>query len=134
MFARLKSLTRSAECDRILQYYPEDFDRISEALDRQFRTIHNRAQLLLGVCGVLISATVVVTTGRIISRPNFLHHHLTGRLLVVAGALQIAAAAVTVAGVLSVRWITQQPGGDLRGWVLSNLEYRDKKTRAYRMA
>jgi hypothetical protein len=56
-----------------------------------------------------------------------------GPVLAVAGALVIAAACTVVVGVLSVRWITQQPGADLRAWVLSNLAYRDHKTRAYRV-
>jgi hypothetical protein len=132
---RRQVLTREEECDRILKGHgPEDFERISSALDRQFGTIHNRAQLLLGICGVMISASVLITTGRIIGRPDFLHQHIAGRLLIVAGGTEILAAAVVVAGVLSVRWITQQPGDDLRGWVISNLAYRDRKTRSYRVA
>src|SRR5690242_2829653 len=68
-----KRLTRDEECDRIIEAHgPADFAGISEALDRQFRTIHNRAQLLLGICGVLISASVLVTTGRLIGgQANF---------------------------------------------------------------
>ena len=131
-----KILTRQAECERILEAHgPNDFEPISRALDRQYRTIHNRAQLLLGVCGVLISASVVVTTGRIIgAHLGFEHQHAAGVLLVVAGLLDICGAAVTVGGVLNVRWITQQPGADLRGWVYANLVYRDRKTHAYRLA
>ena len=131
-----KGLTREEECERILKSHgPADFERISEALDRQFLTIHNRAQLLLGICGVLISASVVVTTGRLIGRrPEFSHQHIAGIMLVIAGILEIAAAGVVVGGVLHIRWSTQQPGADLAGWVCSNLAYRDKKTLAYRFA
>jgi hypothetical protein len=133
---QLRQLTRDEECKRILQQYgPTSYDRISEALDRQFRTIHNRAQLLLGVCGVLISASVLVTTGRLIGRgTGFQHHSLAGGVLILAGVLEISAAVLLVGGVLNVRWITQQPGDDLQGWVLTNLAYRDHKTRAYRVA
>jgi hypothetical protein len=131
-----KSLTREQECERIVKSHgPANFERISEALDRQFRTIHNRAQLLLGICGVLISASVLVTTGRLIGRrPEFQHQHAAGILLIGAGILDIAAAAVIVGGVLNIRWITQQPGDDIHGWVFSNLLYRDRKTRVYRLA
>jgi hypothetical protein len=132
-----KSLTRDEECDRILESHgPNDFERISEALDRQFRTIHNRAQLLLGICGVLISASVVVTTGRLIGRrpEQIVHKQTAGLLLVVAGVLEIGAAAAVVGGVLNVRWITQQAGEDLRAWLHTNLVYRDRKTLAYRLA
>ncbi len=111
---------------------PADFERISDALDRQFRTIHNRAQLILGICGVLISASVLVTTGKLIGRPQSSNQHAASILFVVAGVLEIAAAAVVVGGVLNIRWITQQPGEDLHTWVTSNLAYRDSKTRAYR--
>jgi hypothetical protein len=129
-------LTREQECDRILAHYgPDGFEPISEALDRQFRTIHNRAQLLLGVCGILISASVLVTTGRLIGpRPIFGHQHVAGVLLFSAGVLDIIAAGIVVAAVLDVRWITRQPGDDLRAWLLSNLAYRDRKTLAYRVA
>lgn len=127
------NVTREEECDRILLHH-EDFEHISSALNQQFTTIHNRAQVLLGICGVLISASVLVTTGKIIGRPSFRFQQAAGLLLVTAGALEIAAAAVVVAGVLNVRWITQQPGADLRAWVLSTLAYRDGKTRAYRVA
>jgi hypothetical protein len=131
-----RTLTRQEECERILGAHRlGDFEHISEALDRQFRTIHNHAQLLLGVCGVLITASVLLTTGRLIGgRGEFPHQHAAGLLLIVAGLLDIAGAAVVVGGVLSVRWITQQPGAELRAWVYSNLVYRDRKTHAYRAA
>jgi hypothetical protein len=131
-----KSLTIDEECERIIEAHgPADFERINAALDRQFRTLHNRAQLLLGVCGVLISASVLVTTGRLIGRkPEFEHQHTAGHLLVAAGILEIIAAAVVVGGVLNVRWSTRQPGRDLPGWVRANLVYRNRKTRAYQVA
>jgi hypothetical protein len=131
-----KALTREQECERIVASYgPASFERISEALDRQFRTIHNRAQLLLGICGVLISGSVVVTAGRLIGgRAALQQHHAAGRLLIVAGVLDIMACGVLVGGVLDLRWITQQPGEDLPAWILSNLVYRDRKTAAYRVA
>ena len=133
---RVKLLTREEECERIVEGHgPSDFERISEALDRQFRTIHNRAQLILGICGVLISASVVVTAGRLIGhRPEYRHRHTAGILLVTAGILEIAAAAVVVGGVLNIRWSTRQPGDNLRQWVLSNLLHRDRKTLAYRVS
>jgi hypothetical protein len=126
-------LTRDEECDRILESFGPRFDLINEALDQQFRTIHNRSQVLLGICGILISASVVVTTGRIvIGRPAFLHQHVAGILLNAAGVMDMLAAAIVVGGVLRVRWLTEQPGASLRAWVLSTLAYRDRKTRTYR--
>jgi hypothetical protein len=129
-------MSREQECKRILGWYsPENFAGISEALDRQFRTIHNRAQLLLGICGVLISASVLVTTGRLIGRVlEIKQQHLVSILLATAGVMEITGAALIVGGVLDVRWITQQPGDDLHDWVMSNLAFRDRKTRFYRLA
>jgi hypothetical protein len=132
-------LTRREECERILEGHETDisnashFDQISSALDRQFTTIHNRAQLLLGICGILISASVLIATGRIINA-GLAHEREAGILLALAGLLEIAAAGTLIGGVLNVRWITQQPGEDLRAWVMTNLRYRDDKTRAYRIS
>jgi hypothetical protein len=131
---RFAALSREEECGRLLDVYAGDFDRLSIALDRQFRTLHDRAQLILAICGILISASVLVTTGKLIGRPTYEHQRLAGILLAGAGVMEIMAAAVVVGSVLRVRWISQQPGGDLRGWVLSNLAYRDAKTRSYRAA
>jgi hypothetical protein len=134
---RIPGLSRVEECERIVEFYHSDFEAISVALDRQFRTMHNRAQVLLAICGILISASVLVTTGKLIARPV---SGLTGKpsvagiVLVVAGMLEVAAAAVVVGGVMSVRWITQQPGTEVRAWVMSNLVYRDQKTDVYHVA
>src|SRR5262249_39698278 len=128
------SLTREQECDRILQVYGTDFEGISVALDRQFRTLHNRAELLLGICGVLVSASVLITTGRFIGgRLLLADQPLAGDLLGGAGILAIAAAVIVLGRVLNIRWNTQLPGADMRSWILNNLAHRDKKTRAYRM-
>ncbi len=133
MSAKSKSLDRAAECDRLLRGYENDIGKIERTLDGQFRTLHNRAQVLLGMCGILISASVLVTTGRIIGRPHFELQHFAGRTLVLAGILDIATAAVIVGGVLDLKWMTRHPGEDLRSWILSTMAYRDGKTRAYRI-
>lgn len=132
---RSHRMTVEQECDRLLEEYSRDFERISNVLDRHFETIHDRAQLLLSICGVLISASVLVTTGRFIGgRIKFAGHQVTGLLLVMAGILDIAAAAIVVGWVLRIRWITRHPGEDVRSWLLSNLAYRDSKARAYRLS
>jgi hypothetical protein len=132
---RPSGLTREEECERILEHYgPEHFEKISDALDGQFRTIHNRAELLLGICGILISANVIVSTGRLLREGDFAHQLAPRVFLAAAGALVMLAAGIVVGGVLRVRWITQQPGDDIRSWVMSNLAYRDAKTRSYRIS
>lgn len=46
----------------------------------------------------------------------------------------ITAAGVIVGGVLSIRWITQQPGDDLGTSLMTILRSRDAKTVAYRVS
>lgn len=135
MASEPKSIDREAECDRLLWAYKDNVHKIRRALEDQFQALHNRAQILLGICGVLISASVLVTTGRIIGRPHFQLQHFAGRALVLAGTLDICTAVVIVGGVINLkRWMTQHPGEDLRSWILSTLAYRDRKARAYRVA
>lgn len=121
-------LDRAAECDRILHYHGADrFETINMLLERQFAVLHNRAQVLLGLCGIVITTTGF--SGRLIAGTNRL-----GQALIVTGiALVLAAAAVVVWGVLHLRWLTQQLGDDVRAWLLTVLAYRDAKTEAYRV-
>src|SRR5215472_10109270 len=94
-----KPLTRTEECKRILEAHEADvsdsgpFDQISSALDRQFTTIHNRAQLLLGICGILISASVLAAAGHVV-HSGVAHGRTAGFLLMLAGSLEIVAAGI----------------------------------------
>jgi hypothetical protein len=141
-----RKLSHEEECRRILGAHSTEvevtqpdprevhlMDQISVQLDRQFATIQNRAQLLLGLCGILISASVLVASVRIMNS-HLQHQALAGGLLVTAGSFEIAAAWFLVWRVLEVRWMTQQPGTSLDEWILTNLRYRDQKTRAYRVS
>jgi hypothetical protein len=126
-------LTREQECDRILRVCgAENYEGIFKALDTQFRIIHNRAQVLLAICGVLLSTSIVLMGSKIIGGIEL--RRSIGPLLMAAGAAEIACAAVVVGGVLTVRWMTEIPGNNARGWVMSSLRYRDRKTVAYRVA
>lgn len=128
-------LTRRKERERLLRNYgPNGFEALAVLFDRQFRSIHNRAELLLGICGVLVSASVLIATGRSLAAPGDDKPPLWGYLVVAAGALDLAAAAVVVAVVMGTRWITQQPGDDVSQWIDTNLRYRDSRTRAHRVA
>lgn len=126
-------LTRDEECERILRVSGDDHQAIIAALDRQFRIIHNRAQVLLAICGVLLSTSVVLMTGKIIGRAKPMPGDPIGKLLIAAGATEIAATAIIVGGVLNVRWMSQLEGRDLREWIGTSLRYRDGKTHAYRL-
>jgi len=103
-------------------------------LDQQFATLHSRAQVLLGICGVLLTASVLITTGRIIGRGTYTLQRAAGWLIALAGLCDIAATAITVGGVLHIRWLTQEPSKDLRAWMIRAIAHRDRKTRAYHLA
>jgi hypothetical protein len=122
------------ERDQLIELYRADSAAIWHELEEQFKTLHNRAQVLLGICGVLITASVLITTGRIIGRGTLALAHAAGWLLALAGLCDIAATAIIVGGVLQIRWLTQSPGEDLRSWTMRAVAHRDAKTRAYHVA
>jgi hypothetical protein len=128
------ALTHSEECDQLTELHRADRTAIQQELERQFATLHGRAQVLLGICGVLITASVLITTGRIIGRGGYALARLAGWLLALAGLCDIAATAICVAGVLHIRWLTQEPREDLRAWMMRAIAHRDTKTRAYHAA
>ncbi len=101
---------------------------VMQRLEAQMNVLHGRTQVLLTLCGVVV--TVTGFSGRIIAGTSLL-----AKVSIITGlALVLAAAAVGVFGVLPVKWLTQQPGHDPRGWLLNVLAYRDRKTGAYRWA
>jgi hypothetical protein len=123
-----RRLEREAECDRILAYYgadPASFERISLALDRQFVMLHNRAHVLLLLCGIVITSTSIVAHFTTEMRQSI------QLLLMTGGGLALVAAVFVLAGVLRIQWMTQHVGEDVRAWLLTTLAFRDRKTRAY---
>ncbi len=121
-------LSRSEECDRILKEVGGGkLDPIMAMLERQFNVLHNRTQVMLGLCGVVITTTGF--SGRIIAGTNF----LAQVLIINSVALVLLAAGVVVWSVLHLRWLTQQTGDDVRSWLMTALAYRDRKTDAYRV-
>jgi len=127
-FAACMSLSREQECARILQQFgPDRIEAIMTMLERQFTVLHNRTQVMLGLCGIVITTTGF--SGRIIAGTN-----LAAQILIISGlALVLLSAAVVVWGVLHLRWLTQQPGEDVRAWLMAALTYRDRKTDSYRV-
>jgi hypothetical protein len=128
-----RRIDREAECERILSVTEATYERVAVALDKQFRVIHNRAQVLLAICGVLLSTSVILLTGKLISAAHRMNPVVVN-LLIGGGVMEIAATGVVVGGVMNVRWSTQLEGQTLRDWVLTSLRYRDTKTFAYRIA
>src|SRR5690242_6172743 len=121
------ALNRTEEADRIFAVYGDDLPTIMTMLERQFVVLHNRAQVLLTLCGIVISTTGF--SGRIIAGTN-----RTAQFLIIAGVgLVLLSAAVVVWGVLHLSWLTMQKGADTRSWLLTTLAYRDQKTSSYRV-
>ena len=123
-------LSLDEEAARILHAYgdgPAQLERIMSMLERQFGVLHNRAQVLLTLCGIVISTTGF--SGRLIAGTN-----LAAQLLVILGvSLVLASAAVVVWGVQHLSWLTLQKGDLIGGWLRTCLAYRDRKTRFYRL-
>ncbi|HLL90696.1 MAG TPA: hypothetical protein VK324_15450 [Tepidisphaeraceae bacterium] len=120
-------LPPAEELRRILDAYGPNLPDIMGMLERQFAVLHNRAQVLLALCGIVISTTGF--SGRIIAGTNAL-----AQWLIVAGvAFVLLSAAVVVWGVLHLRWLTMKGGGDVHQWLATSLAYRDRKTNAYRV-
>lgn len=126
----MSPLPREQEADRILATYGSEnaLAKIMEMLERQFGVLHNRAQVLLALGGIIISTT------------GFSGRNIAGTgpwaqgLIVIGVALVLLSAAVVCWGVLHLRWLTMQPGQALRDWLLASIAYRDYKTRTYRVA
>jgi hypothetical protein len=121
-------LSRDEEARRILREYgPDAFADVMELLERQFAVLHNRAQVLLGLCGIIVSTTGF--SGRLVAGTNVL-----AQTLIIAGvAFVLLAAAVVCWGVLHLRWLTMQAGKSIAEWLATSLKYRDFKTNCYRV-
>ncbi len=124
----MRCLNRKEECDRIVQEVGGGrMEPIMAMLERQFTVLHNRTQVVLGLCGVIITTTGF--SGRIIAGTNI----VAQVLIINSVALVLLAAAVVVWSVLHLRWLTQQPGESVYAWLMTVLAYRDRKTDAYRV-
>lgn len=123
-----KTVTRDEEADHLLRLYGDDAAQVMARLEQQLAILAARAQTLLSLAGLTV--TVTGFSGASIAR--------TGRLaagLAIAGLVTVlVAAALTMRGILRVRWTTSLPPCSLRDAVLAVLELRDAKTRAYSQA
>lgn len=124
----MRQISREQEADRVLHHFgPEALPEMMVMLERQFVTLHNRAQVTLTLCGIIIS-----TTG--FSGRNIAGTSPAAQTLIIAGVVLILLSAGTVVwGVLHLRWLTMQLGDTTRAWLLQSLQYRDRKTNSYRV-
>ncbi|MFG0249634.1 MAG: hypothetical protein ACF8OB_12165 [Phycisphaeraceae bacterium JB051] len=126
----MNKLTPEQEYNRIMSVYGKDdpLDALN-LVERQLHTLTQRAQMLLGLCGIVI--TVTGFSGRIIAGTNRI-----AQILIVSGVgITLLAAGLVVGGVMKLHWITQQPPeSDLPQLIRSSLAYRDRKMRYYQKA
>jgi membrane-bound ClpP family serine protease len=119
-------ISRQQEVARLRKEYDASFPRTMELLERHFAVLHNRSQVLLTLCGIVISTTGF--SGRLIAGTN-----ATAQALIVVGVVLILLSAVMVCyAVLHLRWLTIQAGDSFDTWLENSLRYRDLKTIAYR--
>ena len=128
------ALRRADECDHFFELHGSDTSAIRRELESQLGALQGRSQVLLGICGVLLTASVLITTGRIIGPGNYVLARAAGWLLALAGLCDIMATLVIVAGVLNIQWLTRLTNEELRTWLARALAYRDRKTLAYHVA
>ena len=111
----------------MLDRYGDDWPGMMAVLERQFGVLHNRSQVLLTLCGIVVSTTGF--SGRLVAGTNVL-----SQALIVSGlAFILASAGVVVLGVLHLRWLTMQGGETPAAWLVTSLAYRDRKTKFYRV-
>lgn len=125
-------MTVDEEKQRILDHYgKESFETLSVMLDRQFQMLQARSNALLVVCGLLLAGNSYL--GYAYPKIN---HQSFGPLFcrVAGGAFAVASAATVVIGVMKLEWITQYPGKTTEEWLHYALEFRNRKTRAFRVS
>jgi hypothetical protein len=122
------SSLRRREAEHILKLCLGDHLRAYEILERQLGALVLRAQVVLALCGIV--AAVTGFSGRAIAETS-----AAARLCIAAGLLVVlAAAAVAMAGVLRLRWLSQEIDDQPVVTLLRGLELRDRKTRLLKAA
>jgi anaerobic C4-dicarboxylate transporter len=131
---RAERETREEECEHMIAAYEGERFAIFNALESQFHTLQIRAQVVLGICGVLLTVSVLMMTGKlIIAGRTETQLFLASRFLIIAGVLDVLSGAVAVVGVLRIRWMTP-PTQELRAWVMTRLAHRAHKTAALHLS
>jgi hypothetical protein len=94
-----------------------------DVIERQMGVLVIRTQVLLSLCGIVI--TVTGFSGRAIAGTGPL-----ARILVVAGLFTVlAGATVAVGGVFRVTWLTERLQDDERAFLEDAIGLRDRKAR-----
>jgi hypothetical protein len=122
-------ITREQEIQQILKYHGQTgAGPVYALMERQFLVISGRAQILIGICGIMITTTGF--SGRMIAGTN----PVAQVLIMAAMGTVLLAATITVRCLLNLNWLTQIHGDDIEHWLTKALDYRDNKTRLYNIA
>ncbi|SRR5260221_4375083 len=122
------SSTRRREADHILKLCLGDHLRAYEVIERQLASLMLRAQVLIALSIVVITATGF--SGRVLAAASRIAH-----ALVAGGMLAVlAAAAVSGFGVLGLRQLSQELDDEPVVTLLRGLELRDRRARNLRIA
>lgn len=119
-------LTSETEATRILAMCGGDLQAAMAVVERQFNTLHNRAQVIFSFCGIVI--TVTGFSGRVIAGTSDLAQALiVGGLTVVVGC-----AFYMFHSVMTLRWATQRLAATNEETMLRVIRRRNMKTSSYR--
>ena len=120
-----RTATLDEETRHLLAFYRGDGPAVMAEIGSQLTILANRAQTLLSLAGITI--TVTGFSGASIARTS----KLAASLLVGGLVIVLVAAALSIVGILQVRWTTQIPPCSVEEAIKSALEVRDAKTRAF---
>lgn len=114
------------EATRILEMCGGRLMDAMAVLERQFSTLHNRAQVLFSFCGIVV--TVTGFSGRLIAGTN-----TAAQVLIVSGlAAVIGCAFYIYHSVMTLRWATQRLDETNERTMRRVIERRNCKTTAYK--
>lgn len=117
--------TQEQEVEHLIALYSRDAAAILSRLDAQLSILASRAQTLLSLAGITI--TVTGFSGASIARSG----RPAAWLLVLGLVCVLVAAALTMVGILRIRWTTQMQPCSLEHAIRFAIARRDEKTRVY---
>jgi hypothetical protein len=121
-------VTQAQECAHLIELYEGNAALIMNRIESQLAILASRAQTMLSLAGITI--TVTGFSGANIARSG----HTAALLLVFGLFIVLCSAAITMGGILRVRWTTNLAPCTLQAAVTHALQMRDNKTRVYSAA
>lgn len=117
-----------AEARQITAFYGAERGAALALVERQLNALHMRAQILIGFAAVAVTTTGF--SGRLIAGTN-----TAAQVCIILGLAVILASCLFVFGrVLAVEWvISRYLGADFAASLAAMLDYRNRKTAAYRL-